>query len=194
VRTTINPQTVAFLIRFPASHARYGQHLTKEQVEAFIAPHPTTLTAVESWLESHGFDLVSATRSSAKDWITFSVPVHIAEQLLNTTYSVWNHVGGDSIVRTTYYSLPEHLHEHIDVIQPTTSFGLFKPQHVTSFFEEEIPALVDTTTQVISSTVGTTVNASCNTTITPQCLYQLYDIDYNGTLGTGNSIATANYL
>lgn len=179
---------------FAATHARYGQHLTKEQVEAHVAPHPNTLSAVESWLESYGFDLEADTlRSPAKDWIIISVPVHVAEHLLNTTYSVWNHVSGDSLVRTTYYNLPEHLHEHIDVIQPTTSFGLFKPQRITSFIEEDAPVLVDATAQVLSS-ANTIVNASCNTTITPQCLYQLYDINYNGSFSTGNSIATANYL
>jgi tripeptidyl-peptidase I len=121
------------------------------------------------------------------------MPIRVAEQLLNTSYSVWSHVSGDSIVRTTYYNLPKNLHEHIDVIQPTTSFGLFKPQRVTSFIEEDAPVLVDTTAQVLSST-NTTVNASCNSTITPQCLYQLYDINYNGSFSSGNSIATANYL
>lgn len=34
-------------------------------------------------------------------------------------YHVWVHDSGDSVIRTTSYNLPEHLHEHVDVIQPT---------------------------------------------------------------------------
>jgi tripeptidyl-peptidase-1 len=145
-------------------------------------------------LTSHGFDLDrDSTRSPAKDWIGLSAPLKVAEKLLNTTFSVWKHTSGDTIVRSTHYSLPTHLHQHIDVVQPTTNFGLFKPQRATSFFDEEAPSLVDIGEQVLAST-NTTVNASCNSTITPQCLYQLYDINYNGSVATGNSISTANYL
>jgi tripeptidyl-peptidase I len=168
--------------------------LSKEQVESYVTPRPDTLDAVEEWLEAHGFDLEQdITRSHAKDWINLSVPIRIAGQLLNTTYSVWKHASGDSIVRTTYYNLPEHLHEHIDVIQPSTNFGLFKPQRATHFFDEDEPSLISANKHVLAST-NTTVDASCNATITPRCLYQLYDINYNGSSTTGNSIATANYL
>jgi tripeptidyl-peptidase-1 len=168
--------------------------LTKERVESYVAPHPDALNAVEGWLESHGFNLEQdITHSDAKDWINLSVPVRMAEQLLNTTYSVFKHDSGESIVRTTYYNLPAHLHGHIDVIQPTTNFGLFKSMKATHFFEEEEVSLVSNNDRVLAST-NAIVNASCNTTITPQCLYQLYDINYNGSSKTGNSIATTGYL
>lgn len=34
--------------------------------------------------------------------------------MLNTTYHLWEHTSGDTLVRTTQYSLPEDLHEHIE--------------------------------------------------------------------------------
>ena len=45
-----------------------------------------------------------------------------AERLLDTEYSVYQHEDGSHMVRTSQWSLPVHLHELIDTIQPTTSF------------------------------------------------------------------------
>ena len=36
------------------SSPRYGQHLSKEEAEAFIAPTPKTVAAVNRWLAAHG--------------------------------------------------------------------------------------------------------------------------------------------
>ena len=72
------------------AHERYGQHLSKEEVEALVAPHPTSLSAVNDWL--NGFDLEEEdlVRSPAKDWITITVPVKMAEKMLDTvTFSLW---------------------------------------------------------------------------------------------------------
>jgi tripeptidyl-peptidase-1 len=32
------------------------------------------------------------------------------------------HNDGSTLVRTSEWSLPEHLHNHVDLVQPTTSF------------------------------------------------------------------------
>lgn len=72
------------------AHERYGQHLSKEEVEALVAPHPISLSAVNDWL--NGFDLKEEdlVRSPAKDWITITVPVKMAEKMLDTvTLSLW---------------------------------------------------------------------------------------------------------
>ena len=68
-------------------HPRYGAHLSKEQVEAIIAPHPESITAVDKWLASHGFSESSISRSPAKDWATIRVPVALAEKMLDTVSS-----------------------------------------------------------------------------------------------------------
>ena len=36
-------------------HPRYGQHLSKEDVESLVAPNPHSVDAVNSWLASYGF-------------------------------------------------------------------------------------------------------------------------------------------
>lgn len=55
--------------RNSADHERYGDHLSKEEVEQLVAPHPQSVQRVDEWLASHGID-VSAFRSPAQDWVT----------------------------------------------------------------------------------------------------------------------------
>jgi tripeptidyl-peptidase-1 len=59
--------------------------------------------------------------SPAKNVIKISLPVSDAQQLLNTTYSVFQNCDTE-VIRTPEWSLPEHLHDRIVSIQPTTSF------------------------------------------------------------------------
>ena len=65
-------------------HSRYGQHLSKEEVEALVSPHPESIATVDNWLLSHGIDIENVVRTPAKDWVTVRVPVGLAEAMLNT--------------------------------------------------------------------------------------------------------------
>lgn len=65
-------------------HERYGNHLSKEEVEELVSPYQTSLDSVDQWLASHGLRENNYTRSPAKDWITVTVPVTLAETMLNT--------------------------------------------------------------------------------------------------------------
>jgi tripeptidyl-peptidase-1 len=184
------------ILRLSAHHSRYGQYLSKEEVESHIRPHDDALAAVDEWLESHDIDLNhSVSRSDAKDWVILDAPVRLVEKLLNTSYSVWQHSSGQNIVRTTQYHLPAQLHRHIDVIQPTTSFSLFKSQKVTYApdIHEDKPSLVNSGGKALAAN-GNRVNISCNSTITPSCLYDLYGVHYNGSAHTKNSIGTTGFL
>jgi tripeptidyl-peptidase-1 len=105
------------------SHKRYGQHLTATEVNNIISPSSETIDLVRSWLQ--GNNISSMTLNQAKDWISLSIRIQDAESLLRTKYSVFQHDDGTAISRAPEFSLPLHLHEHIDVIQPTTSF--FRP-------------------------------------------------------------------
>ena len=66
------------------SHLRYGQHLTKGQVNALSAPHPDSTGLVEDWLSHH--DLLhdpesQLTRSFSRGWVSLSVSVGRLEQI-----------------------------------------------------------------------------------------------------------------
>lgn len=190
---------------------RYGQHLSKEETEELVAPHPDSLAAVENWLASHGLTADNGLHySPAKDWISIHVPVSLAEKMLDTVctslsakmlsfellfqkYHVWTHTeSGDSLVRTTSYSLPEDLHEHVDVVQPTTSFARTKGLKTTFSFVPE--ANIATTSKdaapFVDPVTGVTVDPSCNTTITVTCLKQLYNaVGFEPSDKNGNSFA-----
>jgi len=179
-------------------HQRYGAHLSKEEVEALIAPHSTSVDLVNEWLASHGIFEDQLSRSPAKDWVKVTVPVSLAEEMLKTEYHVWIHdESGDSIVRTTSYSLPEHLHEHIDVVQPTTMFARMKRMEATYFVAEDTKPVVDASQPYIPIPYAYNgqVNASCNASITPDCLKQLYNaVGYVPEATDRNSIAATGYL
>ena len=111
---------------------------------------------------------------------------------------MWQHAqDGDVLVRATEYSLPAHLDKHIELIQPTTSFGRAKKLRTTSRFS---PVLDTTPSPSLGDKIyvpgsGVTVDASCNTTITVSCLKQLYNaVDYIPKAAHKNAIALTGYL
>lgn len=120
------------------SHHRYGQHMSSEEVDAVIAPSTESVDLVSSWLEEHG--IADATFTSAKDWVHVVIPIEKAEELLQTKYETFVHHDGATISRATEWSLPLHLHEHIDVVQPTTSF--FHPKREATTFGPKLGAPV----------------------------------------------------
>ena len=65
-------------------HERYGQHLSKAEVEALVAPHPESVELVNEWLGTFGVDENNLARSPASDWVTVKVPVRLAEKMLDT--------------------------------------------------------------------------------------------------------------
>ncbi|PFH47604.1 hypothetical protein AMATHDRAFT_151702 [Amanita thiersii Skay4041] len=180
------------------AHERYGQHLSKEEVDNLVAPHSDSIKAVDEWLASFGFGEESIVRSPAKDWVTIRVPVSLAEEMLDTKYHVWKHdKSGDYLVRTTSYSLPETLHEHVDVIQPTTMFAQFKGAKSTLVWmdETETVEVQHGKTRIVDPATGLAVDPSCNTTITISCLQQMYNaVGYEPLADGGNSIGITGYL
>ncbi|KAF8320991.1 uncharacterized protein EI90DRAFT_2845347, partial [Cantharellus anzutake] len=89
------------------------------------APHSDSVILLESFLVSHGIDTTgdALQRTTANDWISLKTTIEIAEKPLDTTYSIYaNHKIGLTAICTMSYSLPAHLHDHIDVVQPTNYF------------------------------------------------------------------------
>lgn len=86
-------------------HTRYGQYLSKEKVEELVAPHPSSLEAVNKWLASYGLEEADLARSPAQDWITIKVPVKTVEKMLDTVSiipnCVFNHLLTPSARNTT---------------------------------------------------------------------------------------------
>lgn len=65
-------------------HERYGAHLSKDEVEALVAPHQESVDLVNEWLQSYGIGENDVVRSPAKDWVTLKIPVILVEKMLDT--------------------------------------------------------------------------------------------------------------
>ncbi|KAI8938687.1 hypothetical protein NX059_004554 [Plenodomus lindquistii] len=171
-------------------HVRYGQHLSADEVDELVAPSSETHDLVHDWLRESGIDTKNLGYSSAKDWVIVHLPIEVVEDLLDTEYHNYKHRDGSIVSRTTKWSLPRHLHDHIDAIQPTTSFFHVAKQEATWVSESvEVPA---------SYTVpkNTSIAAVCNvTSVTPECFQTLYSTKWYKTQANDkNKVAFTNYL
>lgn len=169
-------------------HRRYGQHLSGREVDALVRPKKETRNSVREWLEENG--IRDGEYSSGEDWISVPLPVSVIEDLLDTEYHHYRHKSGHVVARTTSWSLPRHLHDHIDTIQPTTSFFRAAAQEATYI---NAPAEVPSSYSVPSDDEIARV---CNiTSVSPDCFATLYKTrDYKATAGLKNQVGFTNYL
>lgn len=177
-----------FIVSHP-DHSRYGNHLSMEEVHELTKPTDETLDLVHEWLAAAGISNLKY--SPAKDWINIYIDVESAEELLDTEYSVYKHEDGSSMVRTEKWSLPSHLHDRIDTIQPTTSFMRSKGQSVDhiQFSEPWTPPRYKAPTE------GAIAKVCQLFPVTIECFRTLYStIDYTPQVPTLNKIAFNNYL
>ncbi|KAK4545880.1 hypothetical protein LTR36_002444 [Oleoguttula mirabilis] len=191
------------------AHARYGQHLTAAEIHDMVSPTDETIDLVHDWLMEHGIS--RSAMNPSKDWISIVVPIEKAEELLQTSYSSFRHSDGSTVSRAPEWSLPVHLHEHIDVVQPTTSF--FKPAPNAKEWGPELKELQGNAHPIswwehtgkqlygghgVNGTANYTaaVAAACNVSFTtPLCLRTLYGtLDYTPKVPGKNRIGINNYL
>ena len=89
-------------------------------MEAFVAPKPETVQAVQAWLKEN--DITAQTSSPAGDWLSFSIPVSKANELLDTEFTLFTHDETNTqSVRTLAYSIPADLTGHVLLVHPTTT-------------------------------------------------------------------------
>ena len=196
-------------------HRRYGQHLTTTEVNSLIAPNRQNNYLVEDWLHDHGIEEFAYTQ--AKDWITVALPVSVVNRLLKTEYQVYRHVEEhDTIVRTPSWSLPAHLLEVVETVQPTNSFFRPKPQTPQPRIRSQTDWGNEPSDETYEDLVADdlrkkphiqvpeaqnlpahpTVAQACNRfAISPLCLRSLYGtLDYVAQSFTKNQMALVNFL
>ncbi|KAJ7738332.1 subtilisin-like protein, partial [Mycena metata] len=159
------------------SSSNYGNHLTKAEVDAFVAPTDAAVAAVQVWLISH--NLTAKSLSSAGDWLSIAVPVSRANEMLAAKYETFEHIAsGKTYARTLSFSLPAEVADHIADIHPTTTFN--NPLSVSRF--ASIPK-----TPVVRQ-------SSCADSVTPACLQTLYGIPNTPATQSANSIVVPGFL
>lgn len=112
----------------------YGKHWTAVEVAKYFEPSAESVKAVVSWLEANGISSERVSRSFDKGWITFEGSVEEVEALLDTEYSLYEHVTGKPHVACDDYSLPDAVSKHVDFITPTVHFDA----HVSSRTKDDL--------------------------------------------------------
>ena len=97
------------------------------------------------------------------------MPVKTAETILDTSFSVYQHVHSNKkVVRALSYSLPSDIYKHLDFVQPTTMFAKIHEEPVL----KRLPLLAKQTndTEDIAKCSGCGINLDC--------LRQYYNMNY----------------
>ncbi|KAF8522013.1 family S53 protease-like protein [Gautieria morchelliformis] len=166
------------------SSSLYGQHLSKADVEAFVAPKPETVSAVNGWINANG--LSATTISPAGDWLALSIPVSKANSLLGAQFSFFTEQAtGKESVHTLSYSIPASLKGHIELIHPTTSFA---SSHSVPKFST--PTIVPP--RNVTSSLA--VPSSCASVVTPACLQALYGIPTTQATQSSNALGVSGFI
>ncbi|KAI0718420.1 subtilisin-like protein [Cerioporus squamosus] len=177
--TQSNPDAIVdalYQVSDPSSD-KYGQHLSKSEVEQLVAPSADSVSAVNAWLQEHG--LSATPLSPSGDWLEIQLNVSKANSLLAADFSKFTHADtGVEAVRTLSYSIPAGLKDHIDLIHPTTSF----PENVQS-----LGSLQQRT--IHSPILPRKSSSMCSNGTTPACLQELYNIPTAPAKNKSNKLA-----
>jgi tripeptidyl-peptidase-1 len=149
------------------------------------APKEESVTLVKDWLER---EISSAKVSVTGDYFTVEGTVNAIEKLLKTKYSTFvNEETKAKTLRTLEYSLPAALVGHVDMVQPTTYFGV-KQFRSTISEHHAIEDEADFHTDAVQAVTGCT-----GTRITPTCLANLYNFK-NAKNETAGLLGVAGFL
>ncbi|KAH9973593.1 subtilisin-like protein [Lactifluus volemus] len=173
---------------------KYGAHLSKEEVAKLVAPHPRTLELVKSWLDYHRVNPAAVSTTHGGNWLTIlKIPVRQANTLLSASYKLYrNEETKKIIMRTTHYSLPTVLSEHVQTVAPTTYFGTPRAFLQTQKLHRTFPK---GDLEMRNALAYGSTPASCSNTITPTCLRALYNtLEYVPSATESNQLGITGYL
>jgi hypothetical protein len=160
------------------SHPRYGDHLSREALFALTAPVEGAVDVVGDWLKDTTSDV-----TVDGDVIKVRLTLAEAEELLHTKYSAFqNDEAGKTLVRTLSYSVPEAVKPYVATVQPTNMFTLrnlrsnIVPLDKSAAMNQRLSADVEAESKSDFSVAEVTEQAqtSCNSTVTLDCLANLY--------------------
>eukprot|EP00163_Fabomonas_tropica_P017829 TRINITY_DN315_c0_g1_i3.p1 TRINITY_DN315_c0_g1~~TRINITY_DN315_c0_g1_i3.p1 ORF type:complete len:247 (-),score=61.91 TRINITY_DN315_c0_g1_i3:476-1216(-) len=105
-------------------NAKYGQHMSKAQVDQLTAPRVESISAVKAWIKASNGRIVSEVSQGA--FIIFEAPAQSAERMLWTQFFWHQHSSTQQrLVRAHNelpYSVPRSLSAHIDFVGGVSGF------------------------------------------------------------------------
>ncbi|KAF9205658.1 hypothetical protein BGZ59_000338 [Podila verticillata] len=143
-----------------------------------LKPNDDSATLVLEWLNSFGVVGVHD-----HQWVTADVTVAQAEELLQTKYNVYfNPANSNTIIRTPSFSLPYIVTGHVDLVEPTTMFGM-TPQ--ASIAEADETARLEKRAPI---------PRNCIDAVTPNCIRALYNtVDYAPSATDRHSVCVVGF-
>jgi tripeptidyl-peptidase-1 len=170
----------------------YGKWLDRDTVDALYPVSTGAAGKVIAWLRSHGIKQYQVDGA----FIDFAADLGTVNSVLGASYQRFSN-NGVTKLRTLQYSIPDDLQDVVAFVDPGTFFGrvVGTPAPV-----KERSSLTPTPTKTKrgdndSTATNATVDASCETSITPQCLRQLYNIGgYQADIKSGSRIGFGSFL
>ncbi|KAF2669928.1 subtilisin-like protein [Microthyrium microscopicum] len=153
--------------------SKFGNHWTSKEVEDFFVPHDDSFSSVVAWLRNSGVDISRIRTSRSRGLVTVNATVNEAEDILNTRYHTYEHLGtGALTVSCDEYSLHYTVRDHVEYITPTIHFPSApktKRSEAPRISRRGLPG---------SSLSSNHTLKDCSSTglITPQCIKELYHI------------------
>ncbi|KAK5997615.1 Tripeptidyl-peptidase sed4 [Cladobotryum mycophilum] len=133
----------------------------------------------ENWLQESGVAHYKVEGS----FIDFAADIPTVNKLFNADYQYYRS-GAAIKLRTLQYSIPDHIQQHIEMVDPATFFGTptaFK----RSIKKESLPKIPRRVAD----------NASCAQALSPGCVKQLYNVgDYEADPASGSRIGFSSFL
>ncbi|KAJ4300820.1 hypothetical protein N0V90_002908 [Kalmusia sp. IMI 367209] len=149
-------------------HAQYGNHLDYETILGMKSPKEESVSLVKEWLAR---EIPDADITVKGDYVSVQAKVKSVEKLLKTEYNSFVNVETKAkTLRTLQYSLPTVLVGHVDMVQPTTFFGLQQLRSTISEHHKVEEDEADFHIEAVQAVTGCT-----GTRITPTCLANLYN-------------------
>lgn len=143
-----------------------------------MAPSDATVAAFNAFAKAN--NLETSVVSPNGDWVSLTTTVGHANALFGASFQTFTHEDmAEPLVRTLAVSLPSELVGHIDTIHPTTSF------------EDPNPRLAP---RPIATPNKRAIPASCNSTITPACLQDIYGIPATPATDKSNTLLVTAYV
>lgn len=177
--------------------AEYGAHWNESTVQSFFAPSGDAVSSVTAWLEQNGVSNYNVDGA----FIDFGADVATANTLLNASYQQYANGDGATKLRTLSYSIPDDVQDHIVLIDPGLYFGsskAFLPTQSKTKVKAAPESVVRRTpsrAHARSLATRTTIDASCQTSITPACLKELYNVgNYSASASSGSKVGFGSFL
>jgi tripeptidyl-peptidase I len=161
--------------------------LVFSQVKDFVKPSADTVAAVAAWAAANNIE--TSVVSPNEEWISLTVSIKQANALFAANFMNFLHSeSGETFTRTLSFSFPSELVGHVNTAHPMTSFT--DPKDVRLAPAEMHWAKREIKTDVQKRQVA----ASCNSTITPACLEELYGIPTTAATQKSNTLLVTGYV